>query len=222
MKHSFLLLTILLGMAISSVTAHASVLILNYVAAATASDDGPEDGVFDRFRTGNFGSVVDNGYTGLRTATEFELAGIPAHSNITSAVLTFTIQNWEGTRSIAVNGYPGDGTITLGDFAYNDLLGRATLSTGGFTLPVDVTQFVAGLVGQGTTFAGFNFRESPANTGNFLIMHMDMTGGTAPNLTVDYGTMAEPSTVTLLLAGFPFLAVVQRRMRNKRCALLGC
>src|SRR5204862_768764 len=34
-------------------------------------------------------------------------------------------------------------------------------------------------------FAGFNFREEPANTNNFLVMSLDMAGG-APLLSVDF------------------------------------
>ena len=71
-------------------------------------------------------------------------------------------------------GYSGDGTVHLGDFALGGLVGAATIGVGDSqTLTFDVTGFVAGLVANHQTFAGFNVREEPANVPNFLVMRLD-------------------------------------------------
>jgi hypothetical protein len=51
-------------------------ITLNAIAFASASDDGPQDGIFDDFLIGN-GSITNNGFTSFRTALEFGLAAIP-------------------------------------------------------------------------------------------------------------------------------------------------
>src|SRR5512133_1627330 len=84
-------------------------LDLPWIAANTATDEGPQDGTFDAFVPLNFGSVNDNGWT------------------ITSAKLRFELGAWEGTRSIAVHAYPGDGAVTLADFSRDGYAGSAAV-----------------------------------------------------------------------------------------------
>jgi hypothetical protein len=157
------------------------------VSMATGVDDGPQDGIFDSFTISNLGSVVNNGFTSFRTAFEFSLSALPMGSTINSANLTMVLYNYEGTRSIEVHGYTGDGTVQLSDLALNGLVGTASVAPSGVpTLFFDVTRFVADLVSNGGTFAGFNVREEPANTSNFVIMQLALSG--VPVLSIDFST----------------------------------
>ena len=125
--------------------------------------------MFDEFATFNPGSVNNNGGTSFRTAFEFDLSGLQPGSTINSALLTMALTNFEGTRAIEVHRYPGDGTVELSDFALNGLVGTVSIGpTGTQMLNFDVTAVVANLVANGSTLAGFNIREEPANSANFL------------------------------------------------------
>ena len=93
-----LLLAILGCSRISQSDARGAVTNLNFVDAATALDNGPQDGVFDAFTPFNFGSVDNNGYSSFRTALEFDVSGIPPGSTIMAATLTLSVNFVEGTR----------------------------------------------------------------------------------------------------------------------------
>ena len=96
------------------------------------------------------------------------------------------LNNFEGLRQVAVNGYAGDGAVQLLDFATDGLVGASTVPPAGVaTLNFDVTTFLSQLISNRAAFAGFNFREQPANTNNFLVMSLDMAGA-APALSVDF------------------------------------
>jgi hypothetical protein len=157
------------------------------VSVATGVDDGPQDGIFDSFSIPNLGSVNNNGFTSFRTAFEFSLSALPVGSRINSANLTMVLLNFEGTRSIEVHGYTGDGVVQLSDLALNRLIGTASVGPNGVqTLFFDVTDFVADLVSNSRTFAGFNVREEPANTSNFVIMQLALSN--VPVLSIDFST----------------------------------
>jgi len=160
----------------------ADVINLNFVSFATGVDAGPQDGIFDSFTILNLGSVNNNGYTSFRTAFEFSLVDLPSGSRINSANLSVVLSNFEGTRSIEVHGYAGDGNVQLGDFALNRLVDTTSADASGTqTYIFDVTSFVANLVRNGDTFAGFNIREEPANVSNFGVMFIAFCG-----LSIDY------------------------------------
>ena len=165
----------------------ASQLVLNYVSLATARDQGPQDGVFDAFTPANLGSVNNNGYTSLRTAFEFSLASIPPGATIDAAVLTVRLYNDLDPRSLQVHGYSGDGAVTLGDFARDGLVATFSAGTWGQFFQLDVSTFIAGLISAGSSYAGFNVREQPANSSNFTIMNLDATAW-PPVLVVTYST----------------------------------
>lgn len=59
-----------------------------------------------------------------------------------------------------------------------------TVDTGNSNLGlgIDVTTFVTTLLDNDPIFAGFSIREEPANTDNFTVMFLEMTGSTAPVL----------------------------------------
>ena len=188
MKRNLCILAIFVGAFSLAIPAHADALTLNVVSVATGADNGPQDGVFDTFTILNLGSVNNNGFTSFRTAFEFSLAGLPAGSTINSASLTMVLTNFEGTRALAVHGYAGDGMVQLSDFALNGLVGTVSVSPDGTqTLVVNVTSFVAELVANGGTFAGFNVREEPANSSNFQVMRLEGLPG-LPRLSIDFST----------------------------------
>jgi len=190
MKRSLYILAICLGVLLSAAPAPADVINLNYISIATGKDEGPQDGVFDSFSIPNLGSVNNNGWTSYRTAFEFNLSGLPDGFTINKASLTISIWNIEGTRAIEVHGYKGDGTAQLSDFSLNGLVGTAEVSPDGSqTFNFDATDFVADLVANNWTFAGFNVREEPANTPNFTIMKLALTG--LPLLSIDLAQIVD-------------------------------
>jgi hypothetical protein len=184
--HPKYLLALCAGSLFLAASASADVVNLSSVSAATAVDNGPEDGVFDFIDPFNLGAVDDNGFTSFRTALEFDLSALPSGSTVHSAQLTLSLDNFEGVRSIHVHGYAGDGTVNLGDFSLDALVGTATVSpTGAQLLSFDVTGFVSSLEATGRKFAGFDIREEPVNTANFLVMRLDPINPALPVLIVD-------------------------------------
>lgn len=170
MKHHVYILALCVGALLFAAPAAADVINLHYVSIATGVDDGPQDGNFDSVSSLDLGAVNNNGYTSFRTAFEFSLAGLPPGATINSATLTFPLSNFEGTRALELHGYAGDGTVQLGDFALNRLVGSASVGTCCTQVLVfDVTSFVAG----GGAFLGFSVREEPANPSNFLVMRLE-------------------------------------------------
>jgi PEP-CTERM motif len=181
-----------------------------------AVDDGPEDGIFDAFvDASQVGSVNDNGFTSFRTAFEFSLEGIPVESTINSATLMFRLQNSEGTRGVRVDGYAGDGAPNLTDFGLDNLLGSVSIGPDPFfPVNLDTTNFVSALFANGDGFAGFDVREDPANTSNFLVMFLDPR---FVSLSVDYTAPApvpEPASLTLL--GLGIAGMGARRYRQRK------
>ncbi|HEU4383005.1 MAG TPA: hypothetical protein VFR85_05805 [Anaeromyxobacteraceae bacterium] len=144
--------------------------------------------MFDQFVPANFGSVNDNGWTSFRTAFEFGLADLPSGSTVSAATLTFMIGSSEGSRSIAAHGYAGDGIVDLADFSRDGLGGIASFDPGIHAFDFDVTDLVRTWVSQNATYAGFNVREAPPNTANFLVMQVDMYGPISPQLRIDYAS----------------------------------
>jgi len=188
MKRLICSTAISVGLLLHAAPAPADVIALNFIAAATGEDAGPQDGVFDGFAPFNLGSVNNNGWTSLRTAFEFDLSGVPTGSTITSAQLIMDLSNWGGARTIQVHGYAGDGTVQLADFARDALLATAGVNpTGTQRLTLDVTSYVGGLAASGQTFAGFNVREEPANDVNYVVMNLEgVTAGYFPQLSIEF------------------------------------
>jgi hypothetical protein len=196
----------------------ADTITLNAIAFASASDDGPQDGIFDDFIIGS-GSIANNGFTNFRTALEFGLAAIPSGSSVNSATLTLSLNNFEGTRSLRVDAYAGDGSIELTDFALDGFLTSLNLGVGSFFVTADATSLVSNLLASGNNFVGFNLREDPANSPNFLVMFVDEPGaGLGPSLSIDFSPVPEPGTLALLGTG---LAILVRRQRHLRLIAQG-
>ena len=154
----------------------------------------------------------NNGFSDIRYAAEFPLAPLPVGAQVSSAILTTIISNFEGTRAVQLHGYAGDGTVQIVDFAANQLLGQFTaplIGTQSFAL--DVTSFIQSLVGN-STFAGFNIREAPANAHNFLLFQSD-----AVVLTVQYNPAPIPLPGGLVMMA---PAIVLLTVRKKFCSRL--
>jgi len=193
---------VLVGLMLTILThtqALATVVDLSFVAAATATDYGPQDGVFDAFVPLNFGSVNNNGWTSFRTAFEFDISTIPAGSTINAATLTMRVSWVEGTRYIALHGYAADGAVQLADFSRNRLADSIVLYPSGSQYVVfDVTEFIRSLISSAGAFAGFNVREDPANTPNYTVLGFNMDA-TVPRLSVDFVPSGLGGSVTSII-----------------------
>jgi hypothetical protein len=191
----------------------AAAITLPCAAAATAVDDGPQDGVFDAFAPLNLDSMDYNGWTSFRTALEFDLRGLPPGTIINSASLDANLSNPEGTRQIALNGYAGDGTVHLSDFALDGFVGAQTVGPVPTALSFDVTSFLSDLQSSGAAFAGFSSREDPANRFNFIVMSLYMGANGGPRLTVDYTVVPEPVSLVLFGVGAALLLATRNMHR---------
>lgn len=163
---------------LGATAARADAVALSPMVFETGRDNGPADGVFDGILWGNAGLINNNGYSDDRAGVEFALPDLPAGSTINSAVLSLGIQAVEGPRSVQIHGYAGDGAIGLADFAQDGLIGSGSVGPGGtapmrgglYLLEFDVTPLLEELWAAGGGFAGFNVRESPANTFGYTVM----------------------------------------------------
>ena len=207
------MLALLGGFTVSVPEKGRAAVTLAFAAAATAMDDGPQDGVFDAFTPLNLGSVVNNGWTSFRTALQIDLSALPPGAIIHSASLDAVLNNLEGTRQIALSGYAGDGAVQLSDFALNGLVGVKSVGPTPTGLSFDVTSFLSQLQSSGAPFAGFNFSEDPANQFNFTVMYLTMGGRDAPRLSVDYTVVPEPAGLALFGLGVALLVLVRQKHR---------
>jgi len=173
--------------------AFADTINVDPIDANTARDSGPQDGIFDFFITGiNGGQLFNNGFNESRVVFEFDISAIPNGSTINTATLSMSIRNFEGTRQLQLHSFTGDGVVQLTDFSIDAPFVTTTLGPVGDTLlTFDVKSMIESLANNNQTIAGFNFRESPANCCNFLIMHVtSLNTNPFPNkilhLTVDF------------------------------------
>jgi hypothetical protein len=198
---SWLPLAIALGMLLVVASpAHAALIVLTPTDFATGGDVGPQDGVYDVFVPFP-GSVNNNGFTSLTTAMEFSLGAIPTGSTINSATLTTFIANFEGARSLQINGYAGDGAVQLVDFSIENIVANFNIGPSPTPLVADTTNLVANILAGNGQFAGFNVQEDPPNVANFTVMFMQQPLTT---LAIDYTppvTVPEPASVALIGVG---------------------
>ncbi len=160
--------------------------------AATGVDIGPEDGFLDWYDN-HPGWVGDDRYTAYRTAAQFALI-VPPGATINSASLTVSITNSGGIRQVEVNVIKGDGGIGFGAMLFKGQTERRTIDTAGTSiLKLDVTGFISNLVSNGAAFVDFNAAEVPANTNYDRPMVLELAGGGAPELLVDYPSAGPPA-----------------------------
>ena len=139
-----------------------------------------------------------------KSAIEFSLAGL---TEITNANLRFIATAFSGYPEIFVNdpileihGYSGDGTIQLADLDVNNLLlTTQPISTLG-VYTFDVTPYVASLVANGASYAGFAVRDIANNSAVTFF----------PNTLVV--NVPEPGQVWLMTVG---LGLLLFRLREK-------
>lgn len=157
---------------------------------ATAEDAGPQDGEFDVYWDApNLGMVNNNGFGNYRTTVEYELPVLPSDAVIVQVTLRLPLLIWDGTRSVQIHSYPGNGIKELTDFAANQLLETHVVS-GHQNFVIDVKALVEARRATGGGFVGFNFREDPPNTENFTIMRV--RDAPPPLLRIDYTTREAP------------------------------
>ncbi len=160
---------------------------LSFLDANTAIDYGFQDGIFDAFVPSNFGSVDNNGYTSFATAMQFDLSAIPPGSKIAGATLTMAVGYVQGSRSVALGGYAGDGSVRLTDFSSNPPVAAVNLQPpGSESVALDAGAFIKTLIAGGQRFAGFTLREEPPNNANFEVLFFAMTGVLAPRLSIEF------------------------------------
>jgi hypothetical protein len=196
--------------------ASATLITLSPTDFNTAVDNGPQDGIYDAFTPFNLGSVLNNGFTSFTTSMEFDISAIPVGSTINSATLSLFVNNFEGFRSLQINGYVGDGAVQLGDFAIANYLASFNISTGiSIPLITDATNFVANVLADSGHVAGFNVKEDPPPASNFLIMSIQQS---PTSLSIDYTApvaVPEPTSLALIVAGLVTGGACRWRKRRR-------
>jgi len=194
--------------------ANATLIILSPSDFATGEDFGPQDGIYDAFAPFNLGSVNNNGFISFTTAMEFSLGAIPAGSTVNSATLTTFINNSEGARDLQINGYAGDGSVQLADFAIESLVANFNIGPGFSPLIVDTTSLVTSILAANGQFGGFNVQEDPPNVLNFLVMSLEQP---LTSLAIDYtAPVAVPEPASLTLIGVGLVTTGACRWRQRR------
>ena len=118
--------------------------------------DVPMDGTFDSFINPDSPSLVDNGFTELSIAAEFDLSSIELP--VASAILSFVAQSSNIPAVIEIHGYIGGGDVSLDDVGFREnLLGSVP---GSSTNSLDVTDFVKTSREAEHQLLGFSFDEA--------------------------------------------------------------
>jgi hypothetical protein len=77
---------------------HGTTNLIAPSAAASAIDNGPQDGTFDAFIDPGHPSINKNGSEDIRNALEFDLGSVPPLAHITAAILIVAVDSSEGFR----------------------------------------------------------------------------------------------------------------------------
>lgn len=179
---------------------------------------------------GEFGALVTSAQGGdiivipppTRFALEFDLAGIPAGSQIHSAILKFSETEDRSTNALVVlHGFPGNGIVESTDFVVSHvLLQNISNNQVDPSVSLDVSPFIQSLVDSGHRYGGFTVAEEPIvsfpSPWSVTYSIFDSRGNpaNAPLLLIDFTPIPEPSSFTLIALGLG--AVVCWRSRTYR------
>lgn len=176
--------------------------------AISAADQATSCNLVFHCGTPSLGPALSDDFFGApleqKSAIEFSLAGL---TEITNANLRLVANSFTGYPEIFVNdpileihGYSGDGTIQFADLSVNNLLLTTQPITTVGVYTFDVTAYVAELVANGATYAGFAIRDVANNSGVSFF----------PNTLVV--NVPEPGQVWLMMLGLGMLLL---RFRGK-------
>jgi hypothetical protein len=197
--------------------AHASLLKVGPVQDQSANDAN-RDGVWDTLNPANENVLlVYNGGQSynFRVAMEFPIAGIPAgyHVDLATLFLKYDGAGGHEAKAMRVNGYAGNGVLTLADFNVptNPVapLQESFAPPGGQYL-IDVTAFVQSLVDRHVFYAGFML-ENIEVIQTALLPSEDPNPANRPSLSVTFSIPLPPGLVPGALVG---AAIVARKRRS--------
>lgn len=183
---------LVLILAVVAAAANGQDVTLAPVADGTATDNGPADGTFDVLDVvaPSLG-VVDNGYTEIRAALEFNISSVTEQG---AARLVLVGGNDEGRR-VAAHGYTtgAGGRITLADFARNGLQSvSAPINAYGSVVALDVTSIVTAALDAAQTHVGVNVRETTTGALTLTFGSSSAAGATSrPRLEIFYFLFAD-------------------------------
>lgn len=150
-----------------------------------------------------------------RTVLEFDVTGIPVGATIDSVILNLTADTSIGTSTqIELHHFLGNGTIEPGDFTAINGSPVTHNTNVSLVAPTVNSIDVTSMFSTGTNFAGFRISQN-TDPGTFNFLGLGL-GANAPQLTVNFTAIPEPSSVWLL--GFAFVGTagfVRYRRRNQ-------
>jgi hypothetical protein len=204
-----------LGLATTS-PAHAGLIKVGPVQDQSANDAN-RDGVWDTLNpiNENVLLVYNGGQTyNFRVAMEFPVGAIPAGSHVDLATLFLKYDGANGhmANAMRVNGYTGNGVLTLADFNVptNPVAPlQDSFSPPGNQYLINVTPFVQSLVNNRADYAGFML-ENIEVIQTALLPSEDPNPANRPSLTVTFTIPLPPGLVPGALLGATIIARKRR------------
>jgi hypothetical protein len=185
-----------------------------------SANDSDLDGVWDTLDVPNQGVLlVYNGGESynFKAAMEFSLQGIPTNAHVTGALVAFQYAGASGwpSNTLRVNGYAGDGQITLADFNRPPNPVAPLQPAFGPGYYVTVTPFVRSLVDHHEEYAEFVLENIRTNQTS-VRSNEDPNPANRPLLWVTFTPIPLPAgLVPGALLGIGITANLARR-RNRR------
>ena len=184
-----------------------------------SANDSNRDGVWDTLNPANENVllVYNGGQTyNFRVAMEFPVGAIPRgyHVDLATLFLKYDGAGGHMAKAMRVNGYVGDGVLTLADFNVptNPVapLQESFAPPGGQYL-IDVTAFVQSLVDHHDAYAGFML-ENLEVIQTALLPSEDPNPANRPSLSVTFSIPLPPGLIPGALVG---AAIVARKRRAR-------
>jgi len=166
---------------------------------------GAKDGIPDSTIEGSIVQVLDVPFLEDRGIIEFSLSRLSQLIVNAQLVLPVTGSNGPFPFTIDVFTYPGDGVLTVADWAQGFLLTSFSYA-GEQTVLLDVTSFIRNAVTAGDEFAGFNFRfavpSSVILNGPFAAFgSLEFPPAASLTVNVPPSVAPEPNSLLLLCSG---------------------